>query len=72
MIDVETFVPILDFGGTFVFAISGAIAAVNRRLDIFGILVLSFVTGNFGGIIPAPADADSRRGIPESAEICWT
>jgi uncharacterized membrane protein YeiH len=31
-------------------AISGAVAAVNRRLDIFGILVLSFVAGNFGGI----------------------
>jgi len=26
------------------------VAAVNRRLDIFGILVLSFVAGNFGGI----------------------
>jgi len=50
MIAIETFVHILDVGGTFVFAISGAVAAVNRRLDIFGILVLSFVTGNFGGI----------------------
>lgn len=50
MITIETFVRVLDLGGTFVFAISGAIAAVNRRLDIFGILVLSFVTGNFGGI----------------------
>jgi uncharacterized membrane protein YeiH len=50
MIAIETFVPILDLGGTFVFAISGAVAAVSRRLDIFGILVLSFVTGNFGGI----------------------
>ncbi|WFU23716.1 trimeric intracellular cation channel family protein [Bradyrhizobium sp. CB1717] len=50
MIAVETFVHILDLVGTFVFAISGAVAAVNRRLDIFGILVLSFVAGNFGGI----------------------
>lgn len=50
MITIETFVHILDLGGTFVFAISGAVAAVNRRLDIFGILVLSFVAGNFGGI----------------------
>lgn len=50
MINMETFVHILDVGGTFVFAISGAMAAVNRRLDIFGILVLSFVAGNFGGI----------------------
>jgi uncharacterized membrane protein YeiH len=50
MIPVETFVHVLDLGGTFVFAISGAVAAVNRRLDIFGIAVLSFVAGNFGGI----------------------
>src|SRR6202049_1225483 len=50
MTTIETFVPIFDLGGTFVFAISGAVAAVNRRLDIFGILVLSFVTGNLGGI----------------------
>ena len=50
MITMATFIHILDLGGTFVFAISGAVAAVNRRLDIFGILVLSFVAGNFGGI----------------------
>jgi uncharacterized membrane protein YeiH len=68
MIAVETFVHILDLGGTFVFAISGAVAAVNRRLDIFGILVLSFVTGNFGGItrdlligaVPPAALTDGR------------
>lgn len=50
MITAGTFVQLLDLGGTFVFAISGAVAAVNRRLDIFGILVLSFVAGNVGGI----------------------
>jgi uncharacterized membrane protein YeiH len=50
MIDAQTFVRILDLVGTFVFAISGAVAAINRRLDLFGILVLSFVAGNFGGI----------------------
>jgi uncharacterized membrane protein YeiH len=50
MIAIGTFVHILDLAGTFVFAISGAVLAVNRRLDIFGILVLSFVAGNFGGI----------------------
>ena len=41
---------VLDLSGTFVFAISGATAGVRRRLDVFGILVLSFVAGNFGGI----------------------
>jgi uncharacterized membrane protein YeiH len=68
MITIETFVHILDLGGTFVFAISGAVAAVNRRLDIFGILVLSFVAGNFGGIgrdlligaVPPAALTDGR------------
>jgi uncharacterized membrane protein YeiH len=39
-----------DLSGTFVFAISGATAAVKHRLDIFGVLVLSFVAGNTGGI----------------------
>ncbi|WP_256753364.1 trimeric intracellular cation channel family protein [Mesorhizobium sp. Mes31] len=68
MITIETFVHVLDLVGTFVFAISGAVAAVNRRLDIFGILVLSFVAGNFGGItrdlligaVPPAALTDSR------------
>jgi uncharacterized membrane protein YeiH len=68
MITIETFVHFLDLGGTFVFAISGALAAVNRRLDIFGILVLSFVAGNFGGItrdlligaVPPAALTDGR------------
>jgi len=68
MIDTQTFVKILDLAGTFVFAISGAAAAVNGRLDIFGILVLSFVAGNFGGIgrdlligaVPPAALADGR------------
>lgn len=50
MISLEVFLRLLDLGGTFVFAISGAVAAVNRRLDIFGILVLSFVAGTVGGI----------------------
>ncbi len=41
---------VLDLGGTFVFAISGGMAAVKYRLDVFGVLVLSFAAGNAGGI----------------------
>src|SRR5690348_2253959 len=41
---------VLDLGGTFVFAVSGAAAAVKHRLDIFGVLVLAFAAGNAGGI----------------------
>ncbi|GAO01404.1 trimeric intracellular cation channel family protein [Anaeromyxobacter sp. PSR-1] len=41
----------LDLGGTFVFALSGAAAAVKHRLDVFGALVLSLVAASSGGII---------------------
>jgi uncharacterized membrane protein YeiH len=59
---------VLDLGGTFVFAISGAMVAVRHRLDIFGVLVLAFAAGNVGGItrdlligaVPPAAIADLR------------
>jgi uncharacterized membrane protein YeiH len=41
---------ILDLAGTFVFALSGAMAGVKHRLDVFGVLVLSFAAANSGGI----------------------
>jgi uncharacterized membrane protein YeiH len=48
---MKTFLTVLDFVGTFVFALSGAVAAVKRELDLFGVLVLSFVAASTGGII---------------------
>jgi uncharacterized membrane protein YeiH len=59
---------ILDLVGTFVFALAGATAGVRRRLDIFGVLVLSLVTASAGGIardlligaVPPAALADWR------------
>ena len=47
---MHTLLLALDLVGTFVFALSGATAGVKRRLDVFGVLVLSFVVGNVGGI----------------------
>ena len=41
---------LVDLAGTFAFAISGAIAARRRNLDLFGILVIAFVTACGGGI----------------------
>src|SRR5437763_9062192 len=41
---------LLGLTGTFVFALSGALAGVRRQLDLFGVLVLSFAAGNSGGI----------------------
>ncbi|HEY0838711.1 MAG TPA: trimeric intracellular cation channel family protein [Vulgatibacter sp.] len=42
---------ILDLVGSFAFAVSGAMAAVRHGFDVFGILVLAFVTAVAGGIV---------------------
>jgi uncharacterized membrane protein YeiH len=47
---VNTLLVAFDIGGTFVFALSGATVGVKHRLDLFGVLVLSFAAGNSGGI----------------------
>lgn len=47
---MDTLVLVFDLAGTFVFALSGATAGVKGRLDLFGVLVLSFAAGNVGGI----------------------
>lgn len=46
-----TFTIALDLGGTFVFALSGAMAGIRHRLDLFGVLVLSFAAATSGGIV---------------------
>ena len=64
----STLVLVLDLCGTFVFALSGAAAGIKQKFDLFGVLVLSFVAANSGGIIrdlligavPPPGIADWR------------
>ena len=41
----------LDLAGTFVFALTGALVAVRKRLDLFGTLVLACATGLGGGLV---------------------
>ena len=67
-VTISTLVLVLDLCGTFVFALSGAMVGIKHRLDLFGVLVLSFAAANFGGIIrdvligavPPPGVADWR------------
>ena len=40
-----------DLLGTFVFALSGGVLAVRKRLDLFGVLVLSCAAAVSGGIV---------------------
>lgn len=47
----QTVFNILDILGTSAFAISGALAAMHRRLDLFGIFIIAFVTSIGGGTL---------------------
>lgn len=42
---------VLDLMGAFVFAISGAVAARERNLDLFGVVAVAFVVACGGGIM---------------------
>ncbi len=41
---------LVDLLGTFAFAISGAVAGKQRRLDLFGVFAISYLTATGGGI----------------------
>lgn len=41
----------LDLAGTFVFALSGALAAARRRMDLVGMFALALVTATGGGTL---------------------
>jgi uncharacterized membrane protein YeiH len=45
-----TLILALNLAGTFIFGLSGGLAAVRARLDLFGIVVLAGVVGLAGGI----------------------
>jgi uncharacterized membrane protein YeiH len=54
MIDVFSLwnlIQFLDLFGTMAFAVTGALKAIEHKLDIFGVIVLSAITGLAGGII---------------------
>jgi uncharacterized membrane protein YeiH len=47
----SNFLYIIDILGTFSFAVSGAFLAMQKKLDPFGVIVLSFVTAIGGGTL---------------------
>ena len=61
-----TLLLVLNLAGTFVFGLSGGLAAVQARLDIFGVLVLAIAVGLAGGIT-----RDLLIGIPPSTFRDW-
>lgn len=62
MQESSTLLLVLDLLGVFVFALSGALVAVQRRLDVFGVLVLGVVAALGGGVA-----RDLLIGVPPAA-----
>lgn len=56
----------LNLAGTFVFGLSGGLAAVHARLDLFGVLSLAAVVGLAGGIT-----RDLLIGVPPATFRDW-
>ncbi len=60
----------LDYFGVFVFALSGALAADQRRMDIFGFVVIAFLPAVGGGTV-----RDIVLGLPvfwvENSAYLW-
>lgn len=56
---------IFDIMGTIAFAISGAMVAISRRMDIFGIIVLASLTAVGGGMV-----RDVLAGITPPVALC--
>jgi uncharacterized membrane protein YeiH len=56
----------LNLIGTFVFGLSGGLAAARARLDLFGVVVLAGVVGLAGGIV-----RDLLIGVPPATFRDW-
>jgi uncharacterized membrane protein YeiH len=61
-----TLVLVLSLGGTFAFGLSGGLAGVRVRLDLFGVVVLAVVVGLAGGIT-----RDLLIGVPPVTFRDW-
>ncbi len=48
---MENFIFVLEILGTIAFAISGAVVAMKKEMDLFGVMILGFTTAVGGGII---------------------
>src|SRR3954451_21835811 len=61
-----TLILVLHLAGTFIFGLSGGLAAVRAKLDLFGGMVLAAVVGLAGGIT-----RDLLIGVPPATFRDW-
>lgn len=51
MADIEVIIFILELIGTVAFSISGAIVAIQKKMDVFGVISLGLTTAMGGGVV---------------------
>lgn len=72
----QEFIRLVDILGTIAFAASGAYAAMQKRLDVFGVLIVAFVTAIGGGTVRDLMIGDTPvrwiRSIDYSLTIIFT
>ena len=56
---------VFDIMGTVAFAVSGAMVAIEKRMDIFGIIVLALLTAVGGGMV-----RDVLAGVTPPVSLC--
>jgi len=59
---METIIAYIDISGSFVLAVSGALIAMRKKLDPFGVLIVSFIAAVGGGTL---------RDVLLAKEVFW-
>ena len=68
---MRPFAEFIDILGTFSFAVSGAFAAMEKRLDPFGVLILAFITAIGGGTVRDLLIGDTPVAWLQQPSIGW-
>ncbi len=71
MIDTVALLVALDLVGVFVFAVSGALLAVQHRLDVFGVGILATAAAIGGGLARDVCWARCRRPPSPTRGTWW-
>ncbi|MGJ7030371.1 trimeric intracellular cation channel family protein [Niabella hirudinis] len=61
---------IIEILGTIAFAISGTFSAMQRKLDVFGVLIIAFVTSVGGGTIRDLLIGDTPVAWMRDVQVC--
>lgn len=61
---------IIEILGTIAFAISGTFSAMQRKLDVFGVLIIAFVTSVGGGTIRDMLIGDTPVAWMRDVQVC--